>query len=265
MLAPALADTVDVQYGLSLAGLSIGTATLNGSVTRDTYKLEVKARMTGLAGMLTSGRGAGVSSGSTAGGRVQPSSYALTSGGSSNVYTVRMALTGGNVAAVDISPPLDDKVDRVPVTEAHKKGVVDPVGALLMPAPRGAPLMEAASCNRTLPVFDGAGRFDVALSYTATRSMTVPGYSGPVLVCSARYTPISGHRTGRKSTQFMADNKDMEVWLAPLEGAHALLPLKIAVRTMVGMTVIEATKFSVTRTSASGAAGQSAAAATAGE
>ena len=47
--------------------------------------------------------------------------------------------------------------------------------------------------------------------------MTLPGYSGDVLVCAARYNPIAGHRTGRKSTQFMADNKDMEVWLAPVE------------------------------------------------
>ncbi len=52
--------------------------------------------------------------------------------------------------------------------------------------------------------------------------MTLPGYSGAVLVCTGRYNPIAGHRTGRKSTQFMADNRDMEVWLAPVEGARVL-------------------------------------------
>jgi hypothetical protein len=248
----ASAETVDVQYGLTLAGLSIGSASLTGTVTRENYKLDVKARMTGLAGMMTSGRGAGAASGSTASGRVQPSSYALTSGGSSTTYTVRMSLNAGNVAAVDISPPLDEKVDRVPVLDTHKRGVVDPVSALLMPVSRSASLLDQASCNRTLPVFDGAGRFDVALSFSATRAVSVPGYAGPVLVCSARYNPVSGHRTNRKSTQFMADNRDMEIWLAPIEGAHALVPVKIAVKTMVGMTVIEATRFTVTR--AAGAA-----------
>ena len=71
LATPAHAETVDIQYGLTLAGLSIGSATLTGSVGRDSYKIDVKARMTGLAGMVTSGRGAGSSSGSTAAGRAR--------------------------------------------------------------------------------------------------------------------------------------------------------------------------------------------------
>ena len=63
-----------------------------------------------------------------------------------------------------------------------------------------------------------------------------------MLVCAARYNPIAGHRTGRKSTQFMADNKDMEVWLAPVEGPRVLLPLRISIRTMIGTTLIDAVK-----------------------
>ena len=42
------------------------------------------------------------------------------------------------MAALDIEPPLDEKPDRVPLKDAHKRGVVDPVSALLMPAPRPA-------------------------------------------------------------------------------------------------------------------------------
>ena len=75
-----------------------------------------------------------------------------------------MGLQAGNVAAIDIAPPLDDKPDRVPIAEPHKRGVVDPVSALLMPvAGRGEP-MDPENCNRILPVFDGASRFDVTLS-----------------------------------------------------------------------------------------------------
>ena len=251
---PARADNVAIQYGLTLAGLPIGTASMTGSVTRESYKLDVQAKMTGLAGMLTSGRGAGVATGVNAGGKLLPATYALSSGGGSQVYTVQMALKAGDVAAVEINPPLDVKVDRVPVLDSHKRGVVDPVSALLFPVAGRGPLLEPASCDRTIPVFDGAGRFDVTLSYTGKKDVDVPGYKGPVVVCSARYTPISGHRTGRKATQFMADNRDMEAWLAPVESAHALVPVRIAVRTMVGSTVIEATKFSITRTADAGGA-----------
>lgn len=248
--SPAWADAVGVQYALSLAGLPIGTATLDGTFNRDAYKVDVRAKLTGLAGLLTSGKGAGSATGTTSAGKVIPSTYALISGGSSSTYTVRMALNGGTVGGIEINPPLDPKVDRVPLLEQHKKGVVDPVSALLMPVPDGAPLVDPAACNRTIPVFDGAGRFDVTLSYAETRKVDVKGYSGPVVVCSARYIPIAGHRAGRKATQFMAENRDMEAWLAPVEGAHLLVPIRISVRTMIGTTVIEANRFSVTKTSA---------------
>jgi hypothetical protein len=248
----ARADSLDLQYDLSLAGLPIGTAAIAGTVGRDSYKVDVRARMTGLAGMLTGGKGAGTSSGTTSGMRVVPNAYALTSTNSNGTYTVRMALAYGTVAAVEIAPPLDQKVDRVPVLDTHRRNVVDPVGALLMPVARPGPLLDPASCNRTIPVFDGAGRFDVTLTYSGTEKVDIPGYRGPVLVCAARYLPIAGHRTGRKATQFMADNTDMSAWLAPVENARMLVPVKISVRTMIGTTVIEATRFSTGRSTAAG-------------
>lgn len=194
----ASAEQLTVQYGLSLAGLPIGTATLGGQFSKDTYKVDVRAKMTGLAGMLTSGRGAGTSSGSTVPGKVLPSAYALTSGGGNGTYTVRMALSAGNVAGVEITPPISQAEDRVPVLEMHKRGVVDPVSALIMPVGGQGPLLDPSSCNRTIPVFDGAGRFDVSLSFSTTKTVELPGYTGPVLVCQARYTPIAGHRTGAR-------------------------------------------------------------------
>ena len=133
----------------------------------------------------------------------------------------------------------------VPLSEAHKRGIVDPVSALVMPAVSSGPLLDPANCDRTIPVFDGAARFDIVLTYAETRQVEKPGYRGPVLVCNARYVPIAGHRSLRPATKFMQDNQDMQVWLAPLEGARLLVPLRIAVQTMVGMSVIEATRWSI--------------------
>jgi hypothetical protein len=73
------------------------------------------------------------------------------------------------------------------------------------------------------------------------------GYSGPVLVCNARYVPIAGHRSTRPSTKFMEDNKDMQVWLAPIQGTRMLVPLRIAVRTMIGMSIVEASHWALAR------------------
>ena len=70
-----------------------------------------------------------------------------------------------------------------------------------------------------------------------------PGYSGPVIVCNARYLPVAGHRPDRPGTQFMSDNRDLSVWLAPVEGTRVLMPIRISVRTMMGTSVIEATRW----------------------
>lgn len=239
------AQTLKVDYSISLAGLPLGTAELTSAFEGARYRMEAGVRLSGLARMLTGGRGAATASGAIVGGQPQPAGFALTSRSSKEQRTVRLGFSGGNVAAAEVDPPLDEKPDRVPVKEGDTRGVVDPVSALLMPALASGSLMDPANCNRRLPVFDGAARFDVVLSHAETRNADVPGYSGRVLVCNARYVPVSGHRTERPSTKFMQDNRDMSVWLAPLEGQRVLVPVRVAVRTMVGMSVLEASAWSL--------------------
>jgi len=42
----------------------------------------------------------------------------------------------------------------------------------------------------------------------------------------------------------MADNRDMETWLVPVAGSRVLIPYRIAVKTMIGTTIIEAQRSS---------------------
>ncbi|WP_243370285.1 DUF3108 domain-containing protein [Microvirga solisilvae] len=239
------AQTLKVNYNLSLAGLPLGKADLSSTFTGPKYQVEGNVKLSGLVKMLTGGKGAGTASGVIAGTQLQPRGFAVTSKSSGDQRTVRMALDDGDVVEAEIVPPVEPKEDRVPVKEADKKGVIDPLSALIMPALASKSLTDEANCNRTIPVFDGAARQNIVLSYAETRTIEVPGYSGPVLVCNARWVPISGHRTQRPSTKFMQDNKDMNVWLAPVEGPRVLFPIKVAVRTMVGMGELEAANWSV--------------------
>ena len=107
---------------------------------------------------------------------------------------------------------------------------------------RGEPL-DPENCNRTLPVFDGATRFNVVLSYAETRPVQKPGYAGQVLVCTARYQAVAGHRPDRPGVKFMEENREMSVWLAPVEGTRVLIPLRISVLTTVGTNIIEAMRW----------------------
>jgi Protein of unknown function (DUF3108) len=238
------AQTLKVDYGITLAGLPLGTADFATTFEGARYQTQMGAKLTGLAGLLTGGKGAANASGAVHGARPVPAFFAVTSRSSRDQRVVRMGMNGGNVAALEVIPPIDEKPDRVPIEAEHKRGIVDPVSALIMPV-LGGEATDKANCNRTIPVFDGAARFDVILSYSETRNVEKPGYKGPVLVCDARYVPIAGHRSLRPSTKFMEENRDMQVWLAPVNGTRFLVPLRIAVRTMVGMSVIEASNWAL--------------------
>lgn len=251
--APALASSserVEVKYSVRLIGLSLGTAGLSASLKPNGYDIEVSARLAGLATMVSRAQGVAKSSGAIAQGRIQPRTYATTSSNAKETRTVRMAMDAGAVRALDIAPPIEPHPQRVPITDAHKRGVVDPLSALVMPVAGGAILTGAAACDRTIPVFDGAARFDVTLAYAGTREIRTAAYSGPVAVCTARYKAISGHRQDRASTRFMENNRDMEVWLMPVENVRVLTPYKISVATQIGKVVIEATNVSMASTRA---------------
>jgi hypothetical protein len=240
--AMAQANQWRASYGVSLIGLPIGTAQVTASLDPQRYAIEVQARLTGLAGMVTGGRGAGSSSGALAQGRPLSQGYSASGTNGRESRTVRMALAGGAATAIAIEPPIERKPDHIPVTDAHRRGVTDPVSALLMPVPAGQSALSAAACNRSIPVFDGNARYDIALSFAGTRKIDRPGFKGEVVVCNARYVPIAGHRNGR-ATRYMAENRDIQAWLAPVPGTSLVAPYRISVRSELGLVVIEATRF----------------------
>ena len=233
---------VEARYAISLMGLPLGHADVTGQLDPSTYRVAINTRLTGLAAMVNNTRAAATASGAYLRGLVIPSAYANTSANSRGTRTVRMAMQSGSVRGVDVSPPLDPSPDRVPVTEAHKRNIVDPVSALIMPVPGSEPVIGPAACNRTIPIYDGFARFDVALTYVGTRQVQAKGYSGPVAVCAVRYKPLAGHRD-RRPVQMMAENRDINVWLAPIGSSRLVMPYRISVATSFGTAVIEATDF----------------------
>jgi hypothetical protein len=249
---PVQAENIRASYNVSIIGLPIGTATAAGAFEPQHYKIDIGVKLTGIAALVSSAKGAATASGAIGRAGVVPATYANTTANSYETRTIRMAMGGGAVRGLDIAPPFFDPIGRVPVTEANKHNVVDPVSALIMNVPAGQPLTGPAACDRTIPVFDGFARFDVRLSYVRTQDVQVKGYSGPVAVCAARYVPIAGHRPEAKATQFMADNRQMEAWLAPVERAHAVVPLRISIMTMAGMLLVEGTEFTILPTQAAG-------------
>ncbi len=235
------------HYTISLIGLPLGTADVSGDIQPNSYKLDVIAKLSGIASLISSAKGATTATGAITLGKISPATYSTISASTKMTRTVRMGISGGNVRGIDISPPLEDDhaLDRVPLTEADKHNIIDPMSAVVMPVPNGQPLVGPAACNRSIPIFDGASRFDIDLTYVGTRTVSTNGYAGPVAVCAVRYVPIAGYRRNREATKFMADNRQMEVWLAPIASAHVTVPFRISILTLLGTTVIEASEFHV--------------------
>ncbi len=241
----ARAENFHAHYSVSLIGLPIGAATADAAIGQSAYKIDFSVKLTGLAAMVSSAKAALASSGSVNHGVVTPLTYATTSANSRETRTLRMALNGGSVRAVEYSPPWEDKSpDRVPLTEADKRNIIDPLSAFIMPVPAQADLVGPSACNRTVPVYDGYTRFDVTLSFVAVRQIKTKGYAGPVSVCAARYIPIAGHKLNR-AIKFMEGNRQMDVWLAPMTQAHVVIPYRVSLMTMAGTAVIEATDMNI--------------------
>jgi hypothetical protein len=242
---PASADILRARYSVSLVGLRIGDAAATSLIDRSRYRIDLSAQLTGLAAMISNLKLALASSGGFRKGAVLPRSYATTSASSRETRTVRMSLDSGTVTGLDIFPPFDDPEGRVPVTAANKRNILDPSSALIMAVPDGQPLVGPAACNRRIPIFDGYMRFDLAMSFVGTRQVSVTGYSGPVSVCAVRFIPIAGHKLNSRSTRFMAENREIEAWLAPVERARVVVPFHVALKTLAGSAVIDAVEFSV--------------------
>lgn len=231
-------------YDVSVSGFRFASATLSLILRDNAYSAKLNMHSAGLGRIFSSGRGEAESSGWMRGSHVQPSHYYLDSSGGSIHTNVNMALTRGRIRQLAVSPPLKELPDRVPVTNAHKRNVLDPLSAILMPV-KGKVMDGKAACNRTLPVFDGWTRYDVQLSYKGTKTITEGDYTGPVVICGARWKPVAGHRENKASVQFMANNRDMETWLAPVADLPLLTPYRIQIGTRSGTLVVQARKIKV--------------------
>ena len=122
----------------------------------------------------------------------------------------------------------------IPLLAQHKAAVIDPVSTLIIPMSGPAAQDGKQVCNQRFPVFDGETRYDIKLLYKSTKKISTEGYNGNAHVCQMRYIPIAGHKKDHRNTKEMAKNKNMEIWLAPMEGVSVFTPIKIVIGTKYG-------------------------------
>ena len=147
---------LEARYAVSLAGIPLGTGTWVIDITGDQYTAVASGRTTGLVKLIANGSGSAGSRGAFQGASVASSGYMANTISDKKTDEVRMMLRGGVVKEVMAEPPLEPSPDRVPVTEAHRKGVIDPMSAGADAGRRqGRACSTPEACKRKLAIFDG--------------------------------------------------------------------------------------------------------------
>jgi len=245
-MSPVAAETsLKASYTISISGLTIGKAEADSRFTGAGYAAVVKGMTSGISRLFSDARATLLGTGRFSGSRVMPASYDMQTNERGFETHVRMSMHSGTVTGLIALPRLREAPDRVPVTPDDTRNVVDPLGAFLIVTDKPGLPDGRKVCGRTIRVFDGWQRFDIGLTYKQTKLVTGIGdaYDGKVVACTARYIPVAGHRQNLEATKFMAENKRLEVWYAPIKEMPLLVPYRILIGTKYGDLLITSTRF----------------------
>jgi len=236
---------LDARYAVTLAGLKLGEGAWEIDVAEDKFSARANGTTSGLVRLFSSGHGKGASRGAIKNNQLVPASYAVSIKTGRKSEDVRLKLNDGAVRDVSIEPPSPEPAGRIPVTDAHRRNVLDPMTASLLRISGDGDLMRPEVCRQHTPIFDGRMRYDLTLAYKRMEQVEVPGYEGPALVCAIYFAPLAGHVPNRAAIKYLIAQQDMETWLVPIGGTRVMVPIRVQVPTPLGLGVMEATSFHV--------------------
>jgi uncharacterized protein DUF3108 len=235
---------LEARYSATLAGVPIGNGSWTIDITDTQYTAVVNGTTSGLLRAFTGGQGNATARGTLNGGQLPSSIYVATIGGRKKIDSIRITINNGNVRDFKVDPPLDNDPERVPITEASQRGVLDPMTASLVRMPGQGDLLAPEACQRTLEIFDGRLRYDMQFAFKRMDKVKArKGYAGPVVVCAAYFTPVAGFVPSRAAIKYLSKQREMEVWLAPIAGTRVLVPYRAQGPTPIGQAALEASEF----------------------
>jgi hypothetical protein len=235
---------LEAQYEATLAGISVGRGTWAIEIGDDSYSAAAQGGTTGLLKTISNGAGTGASQGRVVGGALVPQAYEASTTTSKKSETVHITLSNGNIKEYGIEPVPPVDPDRIPVTDAHKKGVLDPMSSTLVRVPGSGEVLTPEACRAGAAVFDGRLRYELKLDFKRMETVKAEkGYHGPAVVCALYFTPVAGYIPDRPVIKYLAAARNIEVALVPIAGTRYLVPFRTVIPTPLGTAVLEATHF----------------------
>ena len=152
---------LDAHYEATLSGIPVGKGSWTIEIGDDAFSASAQGGSSGLLKAFSGGSGSGASQGRVVNGALVANAYTATTTTSKKSETVRLVIANGGVKefSIDPEPPVDP--DRVVVTEAHRKNVLDPMtGSMIRVPGTGDPLTPEA-CRTGTDDFNywNAGQF----------------------------------------------------------------------------------------------------------
>ena len=229
----------ELSYTISLARISFAEVTVSAEIGVSEYSMFGDGRIRSLTGAATTSTGSSSVRGIVEGSRLVPTTFNSKSAFEGEPLDVTVTFEDGNVKEVSASK---SKRAGAQLDDAQRRAVLDPLTALLIPAD-----LTDAACRRTVRIFDGYQRFDVALAFKRMGAVKAKeGYAGPAVVCSGAYKPVGGYRGSATVPGFMMDllvGREMEITLAPVSGTGVLAPFQTTIESMLGNAVAQASRF----------------------
>jgi hypothetical protein len=249
-IAPAPAHAqgrVDARYEASLSGIPVGKGTWTIDIGDDVFSASAQGGSAGLLKAFSGGSGSGASQGRVVNGALVSNSYVATTTTSKKSETIRLTMANGGVKdfSIDPVPPVD--ADRIVVSDAQRKNVLDPMTGSMIRVPGAGELLTPDACRTGTGVFDGRLRYDLKLDYKRMETVKAEhGYHGPAVVCAIYFTPVAGYIPDRPVIKWLANQRNMEIAFVPVAGTRILVPFRMVIPTPLGPAMLEATSFVTT-------------------
>ncbi|WP_082825665.1 DUF3108 domain-containing protein [Pseudovibrio axinellae] len=236
-------------YNISYAGFTVGKGSFSLILRDNAYSAKVGMEPAGIGTLFSTGKGGAQATGWLKGSRVLPSTYTMASRASNRDFYVNLDQGSGHVRTTQVTPQYKPSKTRIKVVGKHKLNAMDPLSAAIVRAPSRSKVLDPSVCDRKLPIYDGWARFNINMKFKEVREVSGKGYDGPVVVCTARWEPIAGHRPERRAVRYLANNSEIETWLAPIGNSRILIPYRVSIPTATGTLVLEAAELNMPQSS----------------
>jgi hypothetical protein len=235
---------LDARYEATLAGIPVGKGAWTIDISDDQFSAAASGGTSGLLKAFASGSGTGASQGRVVNGALVGTNYTASTTTSKKTEAIHMVLANGTVREYGIEPEPPVDPDRLPITDAHRRGVFDPMtGSLLHVAGTGEVLTPDA-CHTGAAIFDGRMRYDLKLDFKRMETVKAEkGYQGPVVVCAIYFSPVAGYIPDRAVIKYLTAQRNIEIAFAPVAGTRILVPFRMVIPTPLGVAMLEATQF----------------------